>query len=275
MSAESEGREAAAEFRNRHHLGMQPLGDLVALIEQTTGVDVAVLDVGPDEHGLTMRDPARDAVVVAVARTRHPMRQRSTLAHELAHVIFEDWTDEPNVTSNSPEESRANAFARHLLVPVEGVKAIVGADSVDLGALSKVVQLFEVSPAMAAIAMQQAGYINGETKEQWIARESTRKLAAQYGWSDHYEALQEQSNRKRAPQKLLARLTSGYVANIVSAQTIAALRGMDVDEVVRGFHDEGIEPQELAVAWADAAELPQLEVDFSDWADEEPEGSAG
>jgi len=36
------------------------MGDLVAVIEQATGIDVAVLEVGPDEHGLTMRPPKRN-----------------------------------------------------------------------------------------------------------------------------------------------------------------------------------------------------------------------
>src|SRR5690625_1333285 len=62
MNAELQGKRAAEAFREEHHLGVQPLGDLVALIEQTTGHDVAVLDAGPHEHGLTMRDPSRDAV---------------------------------------------------------------------------------------------------------------------------------------------------------------------------------------------------------------------
>lgn len=92
MNSEIEGRDAAERFREEHHLGVQPLGDLVAVIEQTTGVDVAVLDVGPDEHGLTIRDPEHGTVYIGVARTRRPMRQRSTLAHELGHVLFEDWT---------------------------------------------------------------------------------------------------------------------------------------------------------------------------------------
>ena len=91
VNTETEGRAAAERFRREHHLGVQPLGDLVAVIEHVTGIDVAVLDVGPDEHGLTMRDPDRAAVFIGVARTRNPMRQRSTLAHELAHVLFEDW----------------------------------------------------------------------------------------------------------------------------------------------------------------------------------------
>ncbi|MDA8322966.1 MAG: toxin-antitoxin system, toxin component, partial [Actinomycetota bacterium] len=67
MTAETEGSARASRFRQDHHLGVQPLCDLVEVIEQATGIDVAVLDVGPDEHGLTMRDPARGAVLIGVA----------------------------------------------------------------------------------------------------------------------------------------------------------------------------------------------------------------
>ena len=52
---------------------------------------LAVLDAGPDEHGLTMRDPVRGTVFIGVARTCNPMRQRSTLVHELGHALFGDW----------------------------------------------------------------------------------------------------------------------------------------------------------------------------------------
>ena len=77
---------------------------------------------------MTMRDPAREIAMIAVARTRNPMRQRSTLAHELGHVLFGDyrrprasgWSD------RSPEEIRADAFARHLLVPVQGIRDVLG-----------------------------------------------------------------------------------------------------------------------------------------------------
>src|SRR5215471_10494363 len=128
LNAETEGRTAAARFRQKHHLGVQPLGDLVAVIEQATRIDVAVLDVGADEHGLTMRDPARGAVFIGVARTPNPMRQRSTLAHELGHVLFEDWADGStgNWGDRTPAEIRADAFARHLLVPVEGLQEFLG-----------------------------------------------------------------------------------------------------------------------------------------------------
>lgn len=44
------------------------------------------------------------------------------------------------------------------------------------------------------------------------------------GWTDQYKALQEQSDTRRAPQKLLARAIDGHVENVVSAQALATLR---------------------------------------------------
>ncbi|MGU3587310.1 ImmA/IrrE family metallo-endopeptidase [Rhodococcus sp. C26F] len=259
----------AAEFRRSHHLGTQPLGDLVALIEQTTGNDVAVLDGGPDEHGLTVRDRERGAVFIAVARTPHPMRQRSTLAHELAHVLFEDWTEEPSTgTDRRPHhEIRADAFARHLLVPVQGVREVVETRPASLGELSRVVQLFGISPAIAAIALHEAGYIDADTKSAWRAM-TTAQVAARFGWTDHYQLLQAQSNTRRAPQKLLARAIEGYIENVVSAQTLATLRGVDVDEVIRGLSAEGVIPRDQEPQWASVDDLPSVTVDFSDWEDD-------
>ena len=172
VNAEAEGRTAAEKFRKEHRLGSQPLGDLVALIEQSAGVDVAVLNAGPDEHGLTMRDPHRDTVFIGVARTRHPMRQRSTLAHELAHVLFGDWVDNTacDWSAPSPTESRANAFARHLLLPVDGLKAFLDdVHEINLATLSSVVQRFLVSPQIAAITFELAGYVDADTKREWMS----------------------------------------------------------------------------------------------------------
>ena len=157
--SEQQARVAAGEFRRMHRLGLQPLGDLVALIEQTTGYEVAVLDADYGEHGLTMRDPVRDATFIGVARSRTPMRQRSTLAHELGHLVFGDCDHGVEFAKRSPEEIRADAFARHLLVPVEGVTEFLGQrDGAGMTDLAAVVQRFLVSPAIAAIAMRDAGY---------------------------------------------------------------------------------------------------------------------
>lgn len=262
MSAESEGAARAADFRRRHHLGEGPLGDLISIIEQSTGIDVAVIDAEPDEHGMTMQDPRTGAVFIGIAQTAHPMRQRSTLAHELGHVLFEDWVaiGTAALDRRSPAEVRADTFARHLLVPRQGLVAVLEGEAMTESTLSGVVQRFVVSPAMAAIALCEAGYIDEPTKDLW-RRLTTPRLAARYGWSDHYRALQADSRQRRAPQRLLARAINGYVEGVVSAQTIATLRGVSVDTVESDLQDAGVVPAAEPVVWTAAAALPEVDID--------------
>lgn len=264
MSLEKCGEEQAAAFRRRYRLGVQPLGDLVALIEQATGYDVAVLDAPSEAHGLTMRDPVRDVVFIGVARTRNPMRHRSTLAHELAHVIFDDWGVPEDVGARSAQEILADTFARHLLVPRQGLKEFLGERSeLSEADLSAVVQHFLVSPAVAAIALHDGGYISRTTKEMWMSL-STPQLATRFGWTDQYVALQNESDKTRAPQQLLARAISGYSEGVVTAQTIATLRGVKVESVLDELDEAGIVPKRESAPWLAAGEIPQATVDFSD-----------
>ena len=265
LSAETEGSTAAARFRREHRLGVQPLGDLAAIIEQATGIDVAVLDAGPDEHGLTMRDPLRGAVFIGIARTRNPMRQRSTLAHELAHVLFGDWTDgtQGSWSERSPAEIRADAFARHLLVPGEGLREFLGdRELVARPVLSAVVQRYLVSPQVAAIALHQAGYIDEATKQEWMGV-TAPKVAARFGWSDQYHALQADSDQRRAPQRLLARAIEGYEEGVLSAQVIATLRGVTLEVAEEDLREAGVVPVGTPIRWSDADELPDVQVDMA------------
>ena len=267
MTAEQQGREHAEAFRTEHALGAQPLADLVALIEQTTDVDVAILQTGPDEHGMTMRDPLRGVTIIAVARTRHPMRQRSTLAHELAHVVFDDCTPpKPSGWSDrGPEEQRADSFARHLLAPIDGLRAVLGGRT-DLteADLSDLVQRFQASPAIVAIQLNQAGYLTTSRKQEWMAL-TAPALATRYGWADQYHALQVESDTRRAPQRLLARATTGYIENVVSLETIARLRAATPEQVQADFDEAGIIPEPRGeISWATPDDLPAGNDDFSD-----------
>lgn len=261
-----EGREAADEFRSRYRLGHHPLGSLVALIEQTTGFDVAVIEATPDEHGMAMRDPDRGRVFIAVAKTPHPMRQRSTLAHELAHVLFGDWGEPGRQGGINQDyaERRADAFAGHLLVPASGLRDLpAGQPKVNLAGLSTAVQRFLVSPAMAAIALHRAGLVDEATKEEWRML-TTPVLASRFGWTDQYQVLQAESNRTMAPQRLLARATQGYLEDVVGVQILAGLRGLSAAQVKAELAEAGLVPQQRSPAWAEPDELPDVEVDTSD-----------
>jgi Zn-dependent peptidase ImmA (M78 family) len=268
VSAESEGQQEAMRFREQHNLGTAPLGDLVTLIEQAVGADVAVLDTEPNQHGMTMRRGTDGPIYIAVTRTAHPMRQRSTLAHELAHVVFGDWSAEAIVDSTNPVESRANSFARHLLIPQEGVKEMIASEHVGQGRalLSAVVQRFLVSPTIATIALEQCGRIDRATKDEWMSV-TTPTLAAEFGWMERYQALAEASNRRRAPQRLLARAISGWLQNLVPIQTIATLRGLSADEAEEELRKEGLQPAEVNVtpSWSKTSELPDVSIDLAEF----------
>lgn len=170
------------------------------------------------------------------------MRQRSTLAHELGHVLLDDWNGSGDLSARSPEETRADAFARHLLVPQEGLKIFLGPrERLGEADLSAVVQWFLVSPTLAAIALQDGGYIDAATKAGWMAL-STRQLATRFGWSDQYRSLQNDADRTRSPQRLLARAITGYREGVVSAQVIATLRGISAKDAEDELREAGINP---------------------------------
>ena len=212
-----------------------------------------------------MRDPQRDAVFIGVACTRHPMRQRSTLAHELGHVLFADVKDGSAGawSHRSPEEIRADTFARHLLIPIEGLREFFGERGpLTQSGLSEVVQRFLVSPAIAAIALCQAGYIDDATKQEWMTL-TAPQLAIRFGWSDQYRALQTDSDTRRAPQRLLARAIRGYAEGVLSAQAIATLRGITREDAEAELREAGVVSAEKSVAWAGHTELPEPQVDLA------------
>lgn len=258
--AEVEGREMAQQFRDKNNLGNQPIGDLVTLIEQVCAADVAIVEAPADEHGMTMRAAERRTVFIAVACTENPMRQRSTLAHELGHVLFDDI----GVPAETQIESRADAFARHLLLPLgglsEAIETMCGTpEAEDL--LSRVVQRFRVSPALAAIQLELGKHISRAEKDH-LKQLTTPGVAARFGWSDLYRTMQRESCQPRPPQQLLARAVVGYMDNIVSVQQLAALRAKPAGEIEVEYREAGISPRESEVAWAKPESLPEIDIDL-------------
>ena len=243
---EDDARKAAETFREENGLGIAPIAEIVALIEQTQDVDVTVLGVDDsNEHGLTMVDPVRGATIVAIASSNNPMRWRSTLAHELGHLIFRDHNNgKPGALSaGSTTERRAQSFARHLLIPLAGIQHFLDRldGPLDLEAFSDIVQRFQVSPALAAIQLRDLGAIDTPRYADWSGL-YTPTLAARFGWADQYRGLQAESRQRRAPQRLLARVIEGYVAGLVSLETVASVRGVAPHDLANEFEEAGIKP---------------------------------
>lgn len=226
MSNEDIGRTAAKRFRKEHSLGTHPILNLPWLIEHNVGIGVAYVRSSVPAHGMTMC--LGDMRLMALACTDDPMRLRFTLAHELGHhqlgSVDRMAAQGVDGASRNLEEIQADAFARHLLVPMDGVVGMVGGGTVTLATLSDMVQTYRASPAIVAIQMRDAGVIDADTCTQWSQITSGR-LATQFGWGADYQALVEHSTKPRAPQRLMMRAMEGYRQGTVTASTIAKLSG--------------------------------------------------
>lgn len=277
MSAESEGRTAAQRYRDRHHLGFQALGDLVALIDLVEGIDVAVIRSPTyDAHGLTVRDPHTGTSMLIVVATPHATRLRSTIAHELAHHVFDDAADtNDDPAERTQEEMRADAFARHLLLPLEALPALLGPPDpgrpISERDVSMVVQRFAISPQMVAIQLRQARYISEQQKSEWMAL-TAPQLATRFGWSNQYAIWQADAQAVRPPQRLLARANNGYTQGLVSVETIARLEDIDPGTAEHQLEEAGlvvappsverVQINDIAAPSAEA--LAAFEADFGD-----------
>lgn len=225
-----------------------------------TRIDVLSIDVPEAEHGLAMIDAATGRIVIAVATTAHPMRQRSSIAHELGHVVAGDLDRETPLMpgERSPTEICADAFARYLLLPLEAVHRRLpeGATGVSLSDLSALVQEFEVSPALAAIQLRTAGKIDAETCAQWT-KHSAKHLATTFGWLSQYRSLAADSAIPHAPQSLMTRAVEGYQRGVLGITELAAWYGQEpaaLEEEI-GVPQRVQESEEWVDQWDEAAPL--------------------
>ncbi|GAA3663752.1 ImmA/IrrE family metallo-endopeptidase [Microbacterium marinilacus] len=235
MSNESEGRRLATETRAKANLDSAPIPDVFELASAVAGADVLSVDAPEGEHGLSTVNPHTGGIVVAVATTPHPMRQRSTVAHELGHVIASDLEAEGSFTpgDRTDAEVRADAFARHLLLPLVAVKRFTG-ESIGEAHLSRLVQEYGVSPAIAAIQLREARLIDVDTCKAWMSV-SAATLAARHGWLSQYRILAEASLRPRAPQRLMERAVTAVQAGVIDLDEAAEWYGLDAADLRDGL----------------------------------------
>ena len=249
----------AAEFREHLGLGVGPVRDLVQLIASGTRVDVAIMPMPGGLEAMTRRTPDSNAIIVAVTTSDNPERQRFSLAHELGHILFDDFSDDlTTVHSEGPNETRAHDFARHFLAPLPGVQQVFdsmpGADPEAL--VSALVQWFGVSPTPAAIQLLALGAITEHEKATMT--QSAGRLAVRYGWAAEREALVADAQRPMPPQGIVKAATHAYAEGKLSLRVLARLRGVtNISELETELREAGLAPSD--------ADDERPEMDFEAW----------
>lgn len=158
---EDEGEVLAQELRGEWKLGLDPIPNMTALLEDR-GIRVLVISLPNRVSGLTClvrgaRHGGKTPVIV-VNRNHTLERRRLTLAHELAHRMIDD-------ASTADPEKTANVFAGAFLVPADHLMREIGEHRKALGyrELIESKHMYRVSAAALLVRLKQVGVIDQST----------------------------------------------------------------------------------------------------------------
>ncbi|MEV6157797.1 ImmA/IrrE family metallo-endopeptidase [Nonomuraea sp. NPDC052129] len=212
--------------------------DLVAAVEESFGVDIALVDLGGDFDG--MAASADDTKIIILGTSSNPCRQRFTLAHELGHLLAGD-DQEISLDKNiflqgrqwrSDSEQRANAFAAVFLMPEDLLRARVGSMGLTDQGFAELVTELWVSPKALAIRLKELHLIDSGRCDRF-SELSALRAAEQTGKTETYEAMVAEAQRPRPPRLLVRDTMAVYEAGRSTLQPLASLLDEDVGELER------------------------------------------
>jgi hypothetical protein len=145
-------------------LGYAAVADLVSAVEHLTGVDVGTMPLTEKVPGICVTDPDWATSIILVNSNDVAERQRFTLAHELAHVLFGDATHADAVDGErTSREVLCDEFASNLLIPRAGVRAwlartgtVVSREGIDERKMAMLARHLGASPDRPVAQLEQA-----------------------------------------------------------------------------------------------------------------------
>ncbi|MCF2526289.1 helix-turn-helix domain-containing protein [Yinghuangia soli] len=266
LPPEDQGARLAKAVRDRLDLAGAPITDAAELLERLTGADTAVLDLPEGVDGFSVADPERGVLVVALATSSSPERQRFTSCHELGHVLFGDCAEAHRTDGDcTPKERRCDAFARHLLAPTDGIAAWLrplegggsGAAAVpepDLRTCALLARHFRVSLPVVLFQLRAMGLLT-TARVQALRGQTGAQLAQRFGWGPQYLAERDAALRPKPPRRILERAVQAYTEGRVGVRVVARLAGEGVGEVQARLDDAGLTPAPQQVRRAAVSDL--------------------
>ena len=174
------GYDLAESARKRLGIDLEPIESMRALVEGRLGIPIIQVELPNAIAGATISAHDRRGIVLnVVGRNANVWIRRATLAHELAHILFDPEEQLSNVRvdrydeiARAPEhgvqppdrvEQRANAFAIEFLAPRNAVKQIVpNPAQVSAASIEKVMSVFGIGRAAARFHVGNAWWRQAE-----------------------------------------------------------------------------------------------------------------
>lgn len=172
------GARRAVDLRLTLGLNDEPIPDLWTLVRQRE-VNLAFRDFGPNGGDGLYRWNGETALIAANSSPALPrLRQRFTVAHELAHHELHREggtplliTDQNIFGRRDPVEQEANAFAGHLLMPDPAIARAFQewqVEQIDTTLVARLMQRFGVSYDGTVYRLHNAGRINAGQRDALV-----------------------------------------------------------------------------------------------------------
>ena len=171
----------AISTRNELDLGVAPIRSMSGLFEEL-GIRLVWTDRLPEEvQGVSLHDPEVGPSVIANLNGRRHLwwTLRSTLAHELCHILYDRQPAAPlGIASRRDQrddlEQRANAFGVYFLAPREGVRRLLMARGCRPYELERtdvhaVMSHFGLGKEAATAHLMHLDWITGEQRDHLLA----------------------------------------------------------------------------------------------------------
>ncbi len=213
LRSSAEAEHAARGLRDHWGLGLDPIPNLVELLEER-GVKVLSIDL-KNIDGLTARVRGENgyvASVVVVNKQDWGERQRFTIAHELGHMILE-------VASKVDEEKAAHHFAGAFLMPAETLRAEIGKHRKSIGwsELFALKQIFGVSVQALTYRCKDLG-IFSKSMFQQLFEEFTHRGWRSPPYQEPHSILGEEP--KRFERLCFRALAEGAISEAKAAELL-------------------------------------------------------
>ncbi|MFI6797611.1 ImmA/IrrE family metallo-endopeptidase [Streptosporangium canum] len=242
------GQRTAGKVRDALNLGNEPILDLVGLVERC-GIPVAFRPLPNNLHGINVRDDSNGHVrrAIVVSSADYWTRQRFTLGHELCHGMYDDEgqviVDEVDVPQTLPE-LRAEAFARHLLLPVGALRvemeAARAAQEPPHALLARLMLTYGVSRTVVLKALVDDGLVPpADARLTLLEAEPVRNLMDSAGQAQTWQELCEGQHEPSGSPWLVERAVQAYGEGLLDIAVVAELMGEDESAVRRMLAEAG------------------------------------
>ena len=239
------GYELAGRLRDRLGIGLEPIASMRTLVEDRLGIPVIQLELPSAIAGASIAVKRRRGIVLnTMGANTNVWIRRTTLAHELAHLLFDpqnrllsirvdpyeqlDRDSEDSNPSQQAEEQRANAFAVEFLAPQEAVRELVPVDRVTSEAVRRVMSTFGMGRAAARFHVWNSWYRQSDLPPESSIRASpTDEQRAAENFTQDFFPIESTPARRRGRFATLTAqaFDAGLITDDTAAQYLRCTQG--------------------------------------------------